>query len=269
MSPKPVGSAREARAVGNTAATVEPPPRRLEDALQSNPELFALARILGHELTAPLRAIDGFARILADEQGAHLDADGQRMLALVISNAKRMRGLVDGLVHFMELGSAEFKPQALDMASHVEYALRRVQQSGPEYPAKITVHPLPAAYGDPTLIAQVWTGLVHNALKFTAKSPAPAIEIGSTQSDSGDVYYVKDNGAGFDMRYADKLFGLFQRLHGIDDFDGSGVGLAMARRIVERHGGRIWADARPGGGATFSFSLPRAGASPRHSKVSG
>ncbi len=250
------------------AAAVEPLPGRPTDAPHTNSELRALARTLGHEMTAPLRAIDGFARILADEQGANLGSDGQRMLALVLSNAKRMRGLVDGLVHFMELGAAECRPEPLDMADQVEGAVCRLQQSGLEHRAKITVQALPAAYGDPTLVFRVWMSLLQNAVKFSAKSPAPAIEIGSMALDGNDVYYVKDNGAGFDRRYADKLFGLFQRLHSIDDFEGSGVGLAMAKRIVEQHGGRIWADAQPGHGATFFFTLPPGGASLEHSKVS-
>jgi PAS domain S-box-containing protein len=223
----------------------------------ANRELESFSYSVSHDLRAPLRAIDGFSKRVEDLAGAALDAECRRMLGIVRQNAVRMGKLIDDLLSFSRTSRAEVLKTAVPMAGLVRAVFAEVVQ---DLPAKerfvLELTDLPAAWGDATLLRQVWTNLLANAVKFSAPSDSPRVEVTGATKGSETVYSVRDNGVGFDMAYASKLFGVFQRLHGVREFEGTGIGLALVHRIVARHGGRIWADGSVGNGATFSFSLP-------------
>ena len=216
-------------------------------------ELESFSYSVSHDLRAPLRAIDGYARMLEEDYAGRLDEEARRLLGVVRSNAIRMGQLIDDLLAFSRLGRQEAVSAPLDMT-------QLSQEAADELRGERQVHasPLPTAKGDRALLKQVWLNLIGNALKYSAKNPAARVEIGAHEEAGETVYWVRDNGAGFDMRYADKLFGVFQRLHRSEESEGTGVGLAIVQRIVARHGGRVWAEAKPDEGACFWFSLPRA-----------
>ncbi|MET7425306.1 ATP-binding protein [Dactylosporangium sp. NPDC005555] len=230
---------------------------RTADLREANAELESFSYSVSHDLRAPLRAVDGFAKMLALDHGDALDDQGRRYLARIRAGAQHMGELIDGLLAFSRL-------QRQEMASlrvHVDQLVADVwEELGVERGTRdlvLTVGDLPDAEGDPRLIRHVVANLVGNAVKYTRDVSPATIEIGHRVTAGGDAtYYVKDNGAGFDMRYADKLFKVFQRLHRAEDYEGTGIGLALTHRIVLRHGGQIWADAAPGEGATFYFTLP-------------
>ena len=222
----------------------------------TNRELEGFSYSVSHDLRAPLRAINGFASMLEEDHGAHLDAEGRRLLGVVRSNADAMACLIDDLLAFSRLGKVSFVRGPVDMAALVREVLT---ERGGE--AAIEIGTLPVAHGDRALLKQVWANLIDNAVKYSANVATPAIRVSGFVNDSGDSEYrIDDNGAGFDMRYCDKLFGVFQRLHSASEFSGTGVGLAIVQRIVTRHGGRVWGEGRPGAGATFHFRLPGEGA---------
>ncbi|MBP3954860.1 PAS domain S-box protein [Gemmata sp. G18] len=235
----------------------------------ANKGLEAFSYSVSHDLRAPLRAIDGFSRILLEEHSASLPDQAKLYLKLVRDNARQMAQLVDDLLAFSRLSRLALNKQTVEPGKLVRLCLAEMQKEQEGRHLEIVIGDMPACQGDPTLLKQVWTNLLSNALKYTSKRDAARIEIGCTTeprpttggSASGPaggtnaVYFVTDNGAGFDMKYADKLFGVFQRLHRAADYDGTGVGLAIVQRIVHRHGGRVWADARLNQGATFSFTL--------------
>lgn len=235
----------------------------------ANKELEAFSYSVSHDLRAPLRAIDGFSRILLEDFAAPLPDDGKAYLKLVRDNAQQMAKLVDDLLAFSRLGRLALTKQTIDPGKIVRLCLAEMPKEQEGRQLDIVIGELPACQADPTLLKQVWTNLLSNALKYTRKCPAARLEIGcrleprplakGAASHSGSemekVYFVTDNGAGFDMKYAHKLFGVFQRLHRAADYDGTGVGLAIVQRIVHRHGGRVWADAQVSKGATFSFTL--------------
>ena len=229
--------------------------KRSEERLSElNKELESFSYSVSHDLRAPLRAIDGYARMLDEDSGPQLGDEGRRLLGVVRSSARRMGRLIDDLLEFSRLGQLEPARSRLDMAALVR---ETAAELGADHPrATVDVADLPPAPGDRALLKQVWSNLLGNALKYSAQAEAPRIEIAGRTDGEMLVYSVRDNGVGFDMRYAGKLFGVFQRLHRQDEFPGTGVGLAIVQRIVSRHGGRVWADARPGEGACFSFSLP-------------
>ena len=217
-------------------------------------ELESFSYSVSHDLRAPLRAIDGYARMLEEDYAGRLDAEAQRLIGVVRANARRMGQLIDDLLAFSRLGRQQPARARLDMsalACEVGHDLRGNR------PATIEVAPLPPAQADAALLRQVWTNLIGNALKYSAKKAEARVDIGAREDAGETVYWVRDNGAGFDMRYAQKLFGVFQRLHRADEFEGTGVGLAIVQRIVARHGGRVWAEGEPGAGACFYFSLPK------------
>ena len=216
-------------------------------------ELESFSYSVSHDLRAPLRAIDGYARMLEEDYDSRLDDEARRLLGVVRGNATRMGQLIDDLLAFSRLGRHPAVSVALDMTLLAQEVVGELRGQG-----KVHAASLPPARGDRALLKQVWLNLVGNALKYSAKKPDARVEIGAREEAKENVYWVRDNGAGFDMRYADKLFGVFQRLHRAEEFEGTGVGLAIAQRIVARHGGRIWAEAQPGEGACFSFSLPKA-----------
>jgi signal transduction histidine kinase/HAMP domain-containing protein len=221
----------------------------------ANGELEAFSYSVSHDLRAPLRHIDGFANLLHKQAAASLDDQGRRFLATISESARRMGRLIDDLLSFSRMGRSHMQPGAIDQDALVATVVREGR-----YPAGVEwqIAPLPRVHGDHAMLRQVWSNLIDNAVKYSSKVPHPRIEIGSQADEpAGEmVFFVRDNGAGFDMRYATKLFGVFQRLHGVAEFEGTGIGLANVRRIVTRHGGRTWAESEPGRGATFYFSLP-------------
>ena len=221
----------------------------------ANNELESFSHTVAHDLRAPLRAIDGFANLLVLEHGKDLDGTGRRDVAAISRNARRMALLVDGLLEFSRLGRVAPGNQVVDMRALVESVLEDLI-AGQD--VAVRIGELRDVTGDALLLRQVWANLIDNAFKFSRRSQSPAIDVDCEVGDTEVVFSVSDNGAGFDPLYADKLFGMFQRLHAVDDFPGNGVGLAIVRRIVERHGGRVAAAANPGGGARFTFALPRA-----------
>jgi PAS domain S-box-containing protein len=229
---------------------------RLAELEASNKGLEAFSYSVSHDLRAPLRSIDGFVRILVDEHAPQLDPAARRYLEIIAGSARTMGLLIDDLLEFSRLGRQPLRKVSIDTTELVRRILR--QQQGAIEPRRVEVRldELPGCQGDESLLEHVFTNLIGNAIKYTQRVEVARIEIGCQSNDQGElVYYVKDNGAGFDMRYVDKLFGVFQRLHRADEFEGTGVGLALAQRIINRHGGRIWADAEVGKGATFFFTL--------------
>ena len=222
----------------------------------SNRELEGFSYSISHDLRSPLRAIDGYARLLETRAGAALDAEARRMLGLVGENIRRMATLIDELLAFSRLGRKALDQEELDMTAMATQCVADVLQVNWARP-QVMVAPLPPCRGDRTLLRQVWTNLIANAVKYSQQSPDAHIEIRGRVEDGECLYSVTDNGVGFDMQYYHKLFGVFQRLHGVEEFPGTGVGLAIVMRIVTKHGGRIWAEAAVGQGATFFFTMPR------------
>jgi light-regulated signal transduction histidine kinase (bacteriophytochrome) len=223
----------------------------------ANKELEAFSYSVSHDLRAPLRAVDGFSRMVLADYAPKLDDEGRRMLGVIRSEAQRMGRLIDDLLAFSRLGRQTIESARIDMQALAQEVCDELSALEPERQVRFELHPLPSALGTQSMIRQVWINLIGNALKFTKEREVAEIEIGATEAESGGrVYYVKDNGVGFDMRYAEKLFGVFQRLHNQQQFPGTGVGLALVQRIVQRHGGRVWAEAEVNHGATFYFTLP-------------
>src|SRR3989442_6314260 len=222
---------------------------------RTNAELETVSYSVSHDLRAPLRAIHGFARILLEDHGPALDPEAKRVLGVIDQNTKRMGQLIDDLLAFSRLGRKEVDSARVDMAELVRSVADETRRSAGGRPLEITVGPLPPARGDRDMLRQAVTNLLDNAAKFTRRRTPGRIDVGHNTNGSETVYFVKDNGAGFDQQYAGKLFGVFQRLHRADEFEGTGVGLAIVQRIVLRHGGRVWADGRPDAGATFFFTL--------------
>ncbi|HEX7578768.1 MAG TPA: ATP-binding protein, partial [Thermoanaerobaculia bacterium] len=223
----------------------------------ANKELEAFSYSVSHDLRAPLRAIEGFSAKVVEKYGGQVDAEGQRLLGVVRTNARRMARLIDDLLAFSRIGRSEMRCSRLNMEEMARSAFGEAVGDA-ERRARIDfrVGDLPEADGDPALVKQVWVNLLSNAVKFSAGKERPVIEVEGVVDGDRAVYRVRDNGAGFDMAYAGKLFGVFQRLHGMNEFEGTGVGLALVHRIVNRHGGRVWAEGAVGQGATFSFALP-------------
>jgi light-regulated signal transduction histidine kinase (bacteriophytochrome) len=222
----------------------------------ANQELEAFSYSVSHDLRAPLRAIDGFSRILLAEFAQSIPPEAQEYLHDVRRNTQKMGQLVDDLLAFSRLGR---QPVNLQQVSVFKLVAQCVQELAAinEQPVGVNIAQLPDCQADPALLKQVWINLLSNAMKYSARRESPQVEVGCRAGDQPGLwtYFVKDNGVGFDMRYADKLFGVFQRLHRAEEYDGTGVGLAIVKRIVTRHGGTIWADAEPGRGAAFYFTL--------------
>ncbi|MBS1819948.1 MAG: PAS domain S-box protein [Acidobacteria bacterium] len=233
--------------------------RRTQQLEAANRELEAFSYSVSHDLRAPLRAIAGYARMLDEDYGTALDPEGRRRLEVVQREAARMGTLIDDLLRFSRAGRQPLQQRVVDMTALARETLDEVQRQHPGRTVRATLDDVPPAMGDPGVLRQVWANLIGNAFKFTAPRPDATIEIGGRSGASTVRYYVRDNGVGFDMRYADKLFGVFQRLHTSAEFEGTGVGLALVQRIVARHGGEVWAEAEVGRGATFWFSLPSGG----------
>jgi PAS domain S-box-containing protein len=221
----------------------------------ANKELEAFAYSVSHDLRAPLRAIDGYTRILEKDYKTSLDAEGKRVCGVVRHQTQRMGQLIEDLLAFSRLSQAAMHMSSINMEALVNSVFDDL--TTPEARERIDLHidPLPPTVGDPTMIRQVWVNLLTNAIKFSANQERAIIEVSGKQQTRENVYSVRDNGVGFDMQYADKLFGVFQRLHSEREFEGTGVGLAIVQRVVHRHGGRVWAESEVGQGAVFYFAL--------------
>lgn len=222
----------------------------------ANKELEAFSYSVSHDLRAPLRAIDGFSRILADELGSESSLEITRYINVIRDNAQQMGRLIDDLLSFSRLSRQPLKKVVFSPIDVIKQVLVTLSPGSEGRSIKLVIPDLPACQGDPALLKQVWMNLLSNAFKFTRQRKRAHIEIGANIRPGEIVYFVKDNGTGFDMRYAEKLFGVFQRLHHLDEYEGTGVGLAIVHRIVRRHGGRVWAEGELNRGAAFFFSLP-------------
>lgn len=225
----------------------------------TNKELESFAYSVSHDLRTPLRAIDGFSRVLLEDYRDKLDPEGQRILGVVRQGTDRMSHLIDDILGFSRVGRQEMRVAAIDMSALVADVVKDLEPATAGRQLTFDIKPLPPAHGDAAMIRRVWTNFLDNAIKFTKPKPDARIEVGATRAANETIYFVKDNGVGFDMQFANKLFGVFQRLHGIEEFPGTGIGLAIVKRIVDRHGGRVWGEGKVDGGATFYFALPDQG----------
>jgi signal transduction histidine kinase len=231
--------------------------QRTAELEAANKELEAFSYSVSHDLRTPLRAVDGFSQAVLKDYGPQLPEEGRRYLQTIRKGAQRMGALIDDLLAFARLNRQELSKRAIDTGSLVRGALDELGYPWPDRAVEIVMGNLPASSGDPALLKQVWLNLLSNALKYTRKRGKAVVEIGCMKTHDADTFFVRDNGTGFDLRYANKLFGVFQRLHLAEDYEGTGVGLAIVQRIVHRHGGRVWADAAVDRGATFYFTLEK------------
>lgn len=222
-----------------------------------NRELEGFSYSVSHDLRIPLRAVDGYARMVEEDYASVLDSEGRRMLEVIRNNATRMGALIDDLLQFSRLSRKAMSMGPINMNSLVNEFLTETERTSKTPRPLMTIDTLPAAWGDRSLLYQVWSNLLSNAIKYSSRVTTPQVKLSAQASDTEIIYCVEDNGAGFDMQYYDKLFGVFQRLHTVEEFPGTGVGLAIVQRIVTRHGGRIWAESQVNAGARFYFALPR------------
>lgn len=230
--------------------------RRTAELEAANKELEAFSYSVSHDLHAPLRAINGFTGILSQNYSKQLDEEGRRTLDFVCAEAKRMDQLIRDLLAFSRTGRQSMQCREIDMHALAQTVFDECAAQAPNRNLQFKLHPLPPARGDLALLRQVWVNLIFNAIKYTRPKDTAVIEIGSRTEGGELLYYVKDNGAGFDMDYVKKLFVPFQRLHSLEEFEGTGVGLALVQRIIHRHEGRVWAEGKINEGATFFFTLP-------------
>ncbi len=222
----------------------------------ANKELESFSYSVSHDLRAPIRAINGYSQILEEDYYEKLDADGIKVLHSIMYNSKKMGSLIDDLLAFSKLGRKHVTLSEINMNELVNLIIEDQVPEESENKPEFNETLLPRAMGDPSLIKQVWINLISNAIKYSKNKPKTLIETGAYEKDGQIVYFIKDNGAGFDMQYYDKLFGVFQRLHSQDEFEGTGIGLAIVQKIVTRHNGTVWAESKPDEGTCFYFSLP-------------
>jgi len=222
-----------------------------------NKELGSFSYSVSHDLRAPIRAINGYTRIMAEDYADKLDQEGNKILQSIINNSKKMGELIDDLLAFSKLGRKQVAVSEISMVDLVQSVRDEFMPEEAENVPVFDVQVLPPAKGDKSLIRQVWINLISNAIKYSRHKSVTKIEIGAYEQDKLMVYYVKDGGAGFDMQYYDKLFGVFQRLHSQEEFEGTGIGLAIVQKIVDRHKGTVWAESVLDKGASFYFSLPK------------
>ncbi len=216
----------------------------------------AISYTLSHDLRAPLRVVEGFARILKEDYGRQLDRIGNDHLDRLLGASGRMNAMIDAMLSLAQLSALPLAKQPVNLTQLAGYVLEDLRRQSPERQVETMLAPKLVVQGDPTLLRQMLENLLGNAWKYSGKTARARIWLSSSVRDGKTVYEVGDNGAGFDMRASDRLFGLFQRLHGHSEFPGTGVGLASVQRIVHRHGGEVWAEAEPGKGARFYFTLP-------------
>jgi PAS domain S-box-containing protein len=229
---------------------------RTAELTTANKELEAFSYSISHDLRAPLRAIIGYSHLILEEYAVRLDAEGQRLLNVISSEALRMSQLIDDLLMFSRLSRQRVELTNVDMTPLALSAFQGLITAHPAQAPQLNIKTLPPVRGDSTMLRQVFVNLLDNAIKFSSRRKDPAIEVGGSCDQNQTVYYVKDNGVGFDEKYSARLFGVFQRLHTDEEFAGTGVGLALVQRIILRHGGRVWAESKLGKGATFYFAIP-------------
>ncbi|MCF7857860.1 MAG: transporter substrate-binding domain-containing protein [Candidatus Cloacimonetes bacterium] len=240
--------------LNNITAELHEERRKLVD---SNEELEAFAYSVSHDLRAPLRAIDGFGKFLFNDYAEKLDAEGKRFINVIRTNAAKMDKLILDLLNLSRIFRSDIAKTEVDMGAVAESIYLEIADDQEKKQFKMKIKEIPNAFCDITLIKQVWQNLISNSLKYSSKSEIKKIEIGATENKKEIIYYIKDHGVGFDNKYIDKLFKVFQRLHKEDEFEGTGVGLAIVKRIIKRHGGKVWAEGKVDEGATFYFSLPK------------
>lgn len=240
--------------LSNLEKTVKQRTQELEFA---NKELESFSYSVSHDLRAPLRAISGYMRMLEEDYSATLNDDAKILIEKSLTNAKKMNELIEGMLQLSRMGRKELIKAPVAMKQLAENIFKSLSETGEHKNIDLTIDNLPNVQADETLIRQVWTNYISNAIKYSSNKPISKIHIGSQENEHNVIYFVKDNGAGFDMKYSDKLFGVFQRLHSPDEFEGTGVGLSIVKTIAKKHGGNVWADATPNEGATFYFSLPK------------
>jgi signal transduction histidine kinase len=233
--------------------------RRTEELQTINEELEAFTYSVSHDLRAPLRSIQGFANILTEDCHELIDNTGKKNLQVIIRNAQYMGQLIDDLLNFSRTSRSKFVKEYFDIGLQVKHVVNELLAQEENRSIHIEMTAIESCEADVSMLRQVWVNLVSNAIKYTRRTSEARIHIGSTRHGQEIHYFVKDNGVGFDMKYMNKLFGVFQRLHKRDEFEGTGVGLALVKRIVEKHGGRIWAEASVNEGALFTFALPARG----------
>jgi signal transduction histidine kinase len=229
--------------------------RNAAELVAANQELDAFAYSVSHDLRAPLRSIDGFSHVLLEDYGAQLDDAGRDSLQRVRAASQRMATLIDDLLKLARVTRVEMRTEQVDLSAMAQDIVAELQRTDTARQVEFAIAPGLQARADPPLLRVVLENLLRNSWKYTAKQPRPRVEFGTAEANGGRAFMVRDNGAGFDMKYMDKLFGVFQRLHSATEFEGTGVGLATVRRIITRHGGRIWAEAVVDQGATFYFTL--------------
>jgi signal transduction histidine kinase len=229
--------------------------RNAAQLLAANRELDAFAYSVSHDLRAPLRSIDGFSQVVLQDYADRLDDAGRDALQRVRAATQRMGLLIDDLLKLARITRVEIRPEPVDLSGIAQEIVAELQRTTPDRQVDLAIAPGLKAQGDPRLLRVVLDNLLRNSWKYTAKQPRPRVEFGAVDVNGGRAFMVRDNGAGFDMQYADKLFGVFQRLHSAAEFEGTGVGLATVMRIITRHGGRIWAEGAVDQGATFYFTL--------------
>lgn len=242
--------------IANVIATTLDTREYIRQLDEANKELEAFSYSISHDLRSPLRAIDGFSRILLDDYADKLDDEGKRLLNVVRNNTVRMGQLIDDLLNFSRASRLEISFSEIDMERLTHLVVEELQPFVAGRKLQVEIEPLPPFIGDRAMMHQVFVNLLSNAIKFSRYNEAAMIKVGSSIKGDEAVYFVQDNGAGFDMKYVDKLFGVFQRLHGMDEFEGTGIGLAIVKRVLTRHGGRVWAEGKVGEGATIYFALP-------------
>jgi len=230
--------------------------QNMQELLVSNSELESFCYSVSHDLRAPLRSLDGFSLALIEDYQEVLDDTGQDYLRRIRASSQHMSQLIDGLLKLSRITRAELHKEYLDITAIARKSLDSLAKPGIAVRMETSIIPRMKAHADRDLMTLVFDNLLSNAIKFSAKNANPTIEVGVQTIDGETVFYVRDNGAGFDMNFADKLFGAFQRLHSANEFEGTGIGLAIVQRVINRHGGRLWAEGQVGFGATFYFTLP-------------
>lgn len=228
---------------------------RTAQLIAANQELEAFSYSVSHDLRAPLRAIDGFSQAILEDYAPELDEQGKAYLERICSGVQRMSQLIDDMLSLSKVTRSEMHYEEVDLSEMAKSILNDLCQNAARENLKITIAKKLLARGDKVLLRSVLENLLGNAWKFTAKKANPSIELGRGKNNEADLFFIRDNGAGFDMKYKDKLFAPFQRLHTLQEFEGTGIGLASVYRIIARHGGEIWAKSTPGKGATFYFRL--------------
>jgi signal transduction histidine kinase len=223
---------------------------------KSRAELESFSYSVSHDLRAPLRAVNGYAQMVQEDYAERLDGEGKRYLTTIRAEAQRMGQLIDDLLAFSRLGRQPLQLGPIDVAAIAREALRDVPGAA-ETRVAVQFDPAPPALADRAMLRQVFVNLISNAIKFSSRNAEIRVDVGGSRGEAENIYWVRDRGVGFDMRFAEKLFGVFQRLHAVHEFEGTGVGLAIVHRIIDRHGGRVWVEAEEGHGACFFFSLPR------------